>query len=231
MHTVFIRLVFSLTACLTASAAAAMLFSNDFQDSSTSNAQWAYPSAMTHTVVNGEVSLKNNDSAYLWFATHNMSAKAATFTLSATITITSSASNGAGIACCLDASNNGIALQVGTGQNLFVYEYNANVQQLLVVVNSFVTTGVNSIQISKRDSTFTVFCNGKFMTTFFVSSAKFMGGGDIGMILPAKAQAKFDNVTMTDQYQSGSPITCFSDDFSDAAFDGWYTASSRGNFW
>jgi len=217
-----------LTACLTACGGAATLFSDNYQDAAASNAQWAYPAAITHTIANGAVTLKNTDTTYLWFATHNMASKAPVFTLSATITITSPASNGVGIACCLDANNNGIGIQVGTGQSLFVYKYDSNVQQLLGIVNSFITPGVNTIKVSKRDSTFNVFCNGAFITTFSVSTAKFLGGGDIGVLLPDKGQAVFDDVIMTDQYETGAPINCFSDNFTDANLNGWYVGVVMG---
>jgi len=221
------HLILALMACCVASAAGATLFSDDFQDANASNAKWAYPGAITQTVTNGAATLINTDTTYLWFATHNMGSKAATFTLSATITLTSPASNGVGIACCLDA-NNFIAVQVGTGQNLFVYKYESNVVQLLSVTNSFITTAVNTIKVSKRDSTFNVFCNGAFITTFFVSAAKFIGGGDIGMLLPAKAQATYDDIRVTDQFETGASSQCFSDNFSNANLIGWYTGTLVG---
>jgi hypothetical protein len=158
-----------------------------------------------------------------------MGSKAAVFTLSATVTITSAASNAVGIACCMDASNNAVAVQVGIPQNILVYKYDGSVlQQLQSVTNSFVSPTVNIITVSKRDSTFNVFCNGHYITTFYVSTAKFIGGGDIGLLVPAKGQAIIDNVVMTDQYQAGSPTTCFSDNFSDVNHTGWYMGLLSG---
>jgi hypothetical protein len=83
--------------------------------------------------------------------------------------------------------------------------------------------------VSKHDSTFTILSNGHFITTFHVSASKFINGGDIGLVLTPKAQATFDDVVMTKLYETGAPITCFSDDFSDGAIDGWYRGTLSGS--
>lgn len=223
-------IAFLITGCcarFAMSAASDTLFFDNFQDAATSNGKWIYPAEITHTFSNGMVTLKSSDPTYLYFATHNMASKAAVFTLSATITMTST-SNGVGISFCMDSNNNGIAVQAGTSQNLLVYKYDSGIQEILSVVNSFVSPTINTIKVSKHDSTFNIFCNNRFITTFYLSASKFIGGGDIGLLVPPNAQATFDNILMTNHYETGATIRCFSDNFSDANLDGWFVGTLTG---
>jgi hypothetical protein len=211
--------------CLSINVNAAELFSDDFSDTAASISKWIFPSSLARTFSNGALTLQNSGATYTWFATHSMTSKAAVFTLSATIASTSF--NSIGIACCMNDSSNGIAIQLGSNQTLSASKIGSSA--MLSTSNSFITTTVNTLKISKQDSTFNVFCNGHYIATFYVSDSKFINGGNIGLIMPPGATATFDNVVMTDQYETGTPITCFSDDFSDGDLTGWYTALMTGN--
>ena len=205
------------------------LFQDHFQDSAATLSKWVFDAHLARSFSAGALSLTNNDATYLGFATHSdaASSKAAVFTLSAAISISPSSSGVIGLACCM-VDNDGIAIEVGTHQNLLVYTYGTG-QILDNSINSFINPAVNTLTVSKHDSTFTVFCNSHFITTFHVSDSKFLNGGDIGLVLAPKAQATFDDVVMTKLYETGAPITCFSDDFNGGVLDGWYRGTISGS--
>jgi hypothetical protein len=219
--------VLFLIGLLVVASPADTLFHDDFQDAATSKPKWSFPDSVTSVYGSGAVTLHNKDTTYTWFVTKNLS-PTPTFALSATITLTSLASNGVGIVCC-KTDTSGIVLQLGTSQRVHVYQYHRSVRKdLLDVFNSFVSSTANVVTISKQGSTFNIFCNGNFLGAASVSDPLYTAGGDIAMIIPAKASAIFDNVVMTSQYDSGSTITCFSDDFLDANVNGWFTYTING---
>ena len=224
-----LTLIFVFTVALNSNAA--VLFNDDFQDPTLSKSKWIFDDSVVSGYGNGQITLQNKDNTYMRFVTHNLTgAKSPTFTLSATITLTSSASNGAGLVCC-KTDTSGILVHLGTLQNLFVNKFSTKEQKIVLdVFNSFINPGINVVTVSKQGSTFNFFCNGNFISTVTISEALFTAGGDIGFILPTKSSAVFDNVVMTDDYATGSTRTCFSDDFNDADVNGWYTYAISGAF-
>jgi hypothetical protein len=222
--------VFLIWLCVTG-ANAATLFSDDFQDAATSKAKWHFPDSVTSAYSNGAVTLSNKDSKYMWFVTHSMPAKKATFTLSATITLTSSASDGVGLVCCNTNDTSGIFVELGKLQNLYAKKFSLSGQpEVLNVFNSFISTSRNVITISKKESVFTIICNNNLIGNFIVTDPLFAAGGDIGVVLPPKSSATFDNFIMTDDPTTGYVKSCFADDFNDADITGWYTYLINGTY-
>ena len=149
-------------ACIFGTTSAATLFQDNFQDSTVTKANWIFPAAIKRQFTGGALNVQNTDATYLWYVSHNFSTKAATFSLSATITFPSSNANDAGIGFCMTGSD-GITLWVGPSQNMYVYKGSV---LLLNVMNSFINTTSNIVTISKIDSVFNVLCNGKFVSSF-----------------------------------------------------------------
>jgi hypothetical protein len=215
---------------LIAGSEAAVLFSDDFQDAATSKAKWIFPDSVTATYGNGSVTLRNKDSQYMWFVSHTMTSKISTFTLTAKITLSPSASSGVGIAYCKTDST-GIILQMGNVQNLYVKKFTPSQQPVVFdVMNSFISMTTNVIVVSKKESVFNVFCNNNFLGSFTVNDPLFSAGGDIGLVLLPKTSAVFEDIAMTDDFRTGFKRTCFSDDFSDADHVGWYTYTISGTY-
>ena len=220
--------LFSLVCLFSAGATAATLFIDDFQDAATSKSKWIFPDPVTSAYSGGVVNLQNKDTTYMWFVTRNMPSKIPTFSLSATFAFTSSASNGIGLACC-KTDTSAIIVQLGTTQNLYVYQYSrSGTTELLNVYNSFISTTSNVVTISKQGSTFNFFCNGNFISAATVTDPLFTAGGDIAIVIPAKASAAVDNVVMTDEFKTSPIRTCFYDDFNDADLTGWFTSTITG---
>lgn len=217
-------------ACFLGNTFAITLLSDNFQDSATSTkTYWIFPTALQTQFKSGALFVQNTNSAsdsYEWYISHSFASPAQTFTVSVTV---ASDSIGAGLLFC-KKGNDGITLQVGTNQTLYAWK-STNSQDTIVfnVTNSFISKTSNTISISKRDSTFNVFCNSVYMGSFFCSDAEFINGGDIAMIVPPKAHVQFNNFLMTDQYQSGSPVTTFSDNFSSGNLLGWNFGQLNGS--
>jgi hypothetical protein len=213
-----------LLACIFGTTGAATIFQDNFKDSAATKTNWIFPSAVKRQFANGALTVQNTDAKFLWYVSHNFSAKAPTFSLSATITFPSSNVNDAGIAFCMTGSN-GITLGVGPSQNMYVYK---DTVLLLNVMNSFINTTTNIIKISKKDSIFNVFCNGSFISSFICSDSKYINGGDIALAVPAKTSFLVDSVLMTDQFTTGAPITSYHDNFSSGNTQGWFLSSFNG---
>jgi hypothetical protein len=200
------------------------LFSDDFSDTAASVSNWVFSSSLAHTLSNGTLTITNSSNAYTYFATHSMSSKASTFTITAKIASTANA----GMGVCLDDSYNGIWVQIASGQTVIVYKYRSGTTVLSQNVNSFISTTENILKISKQDSTVNIFCNGRYITTVYVSDTGMIKGGNIALIMFPGSSAAFDDIIMTDDYITGAEITSFSDDFSDGSLDGWYLSTHTG---
>ena len=213
-----------LFSCVFGTAFATTLFQDNFQDSVATKANWIFPPAIQRQFTNGALSVQNTDTTYMWYATHNFSAHAPTFTLSAIITISSSNINGAGLGFCM-TGNDGITLWLGPAQNMYAYKDNV---LLFNASNSFINTTTNTVAISKKDSIFNVFCNGYYITNFVCSDSKYINGGDIALAVPAKTGFQVDDVIMTDQFQPGGPITFYNGNFTSGNTQGWYLSGLNG---
>jgi hypothetical protein len=211
-------------ACVFGTTYAATLFQDNFQDSVATKANWIFPAAVKRQFTGGVLGIQCADSVYMWYVTHNFSTKAPTFTLSATITLPSSDVNGAGLGFCMTGSD-GITLWLGPGQNMYAYKGSV---LLFNAVNSFINTTVNTVKISKKDSVFNVFCNGTYVTRFVCSESKYVAGGDIAVAVPTKSSFQIDDIIMTDQFETGAPITFYNNNFSSGNTQGWYTSSIIG---
>ena len=211
--------------CFLGNTFATTLLSDNFQDSATSKANWIIPSPLQRQFTNGTLTIQNTDAVYEVYVSHSFNSPSPTFSVSVML---ASDSIGAGLLFC-KKGNDGITLQVGTNQNLYAWKSTAQPAILFNATNSFIGKTSNTISVSKRDSTFNVFCNGVYMGSFFCSDAEFVNGGDVAMIVPPKAHVQFNNFLMTDQYQSGSPITTFSDNFSSGNLLGWNFGQLNGS--
>jgi hypothetical protein len=211
-------------ACIFGTTSAATLFQDNFQDSTVTKANWIFPAAIKRQFTGGALNVQNTDATYLWYVSHNFSTKAATFSLSATITFPSSNANDAGIGFCMTGSD-GITLWVGPSQNMYVYKGSV---LLLNVMNSFINTTSNIVTISKIDSVFNVLCNGKFVSSFVCSDSKYINGGDIAFAVPAKTSFQVDDLILTDQFTPGAPKTFFNDSFTSGNTEGWYLSTLNG---
>jgi hypothetical protein len=225
-------LALSMLCCLSVlwPAYGATLFSDDFSDTNATRLKWIWLGVGTSmTFSNGAAVLKNTDTVYTAFLVHNFSTKASRFTLSTKFT-SSPVVNGAGLMYCLTTGTSvtGYSLQLGGSQNVYVYKY-ATGGGTLVIPNkssSYITTGANTITVSKSADTFNIFANGQYITRF--NDTQF-GSGDISIVIPPKSQVTIDDVVMTDQYMAGNTATCYTDSFQATDLEGWNTSPMMGD--
>jgi hypothetical protein len=205
------------------------LFSDDFSDTGASRLKWIWlGNGTSMSFSNGAAVLKNTDTTYAAFLIHNFSTKASKFTLSAKFT-NSPPVNGAGLMYCLSTLSGatGYSLQLGGSQNVYVYKY-ATGGGTIVIPNkssSYITTGTNTITVSKSADTFNIFANGHYVIRFNDTLFK---SGDISIVVPKKSQITVDDVVMTDQFIAGNTATCFSDSFPTTDLEGWNTSAMMG---
>jgi hypothetical protein len=213
---------------ITAGGFAADLFSDNFNDSAASRTKWVFPTGVTYQIHGGMLNVQNTDPTYADVILHNFATRAATFTLS--VKFNSHTVNGTGIFFCVNnATNSGVTVQLGLNQYLYAYKYTATTTTpvLGATSNSFISQTVNTLKISKRDSTFNIFCNNEFIATFTLSDAAYINGGDIALWLQPKDTVQIDDVLMTDQFEAQTARTCFSDDFTDGIVSGWHAGNQK----
>jgi hypothetical protein len=219
-----------LLVCAVVPALSATIFSDNFSDTTKTKINWiTLANGMTQKINQGALTLTNPDSLYTGFLIHNFATKPSKFTLSAKFTITSTAGNGAGLMYCLNSTSGvkGYTLQLGVGQNMYVYKYAAAATQIIPgKSNSFINTTTNVISVSKSADTFNIYCNGHYVTRF--NDAAFPSG-DIAILVPPKATITVDDVVMTDDVIATPPSTCYADSFTSTDLEGWNTTPMMGS--
>jgi hypothetical protein len=197
-------------------------FSDDFS-AGTSNTHWVKSSdSVSIQFVNGGCSLTNKDATYTGFALHTLTSKPSTFTLSGKITLASGTEQAAGFVCCLASSGmaTGYYVSIVRNEGISVNKMGTSgtSSNLVNKSSAYLTNGTNELKISKKESTFNVFCNGKFVATFTDSDQP---SGNIALLVSPKTTAVFDDIVLTETFEEGSLPTCFGDNFDDGDLIGW----------
>jgi hypothetical protein len=217
-----IRITAGLLTTLVLSGYAA--FNDDFSNEQVSNTNWTKNSdALTVQFASGACKIVNSDTGFMGFARHAFSenARPSTFTLSGKITL-DNATMSAGFACCVASSGMATGYYISIVENSLVAIHkmgsSGSSTVLGVEKSTFLTSGANELKISRKDGVFNIFCNGRFTATFTDND---FSAGDIGLLVAPKTTAVFDDIVMTDTFDTASVPTCFADDFSNSALLGW----------
>jgi hypothetical protein len=206
-----------------------------FEDSFTSDANWAPITTMTGTttsIVNGAFRIQNNGTG-LQLIKHDMTLPD-TFTYSVDFTTSSTNYQQIGLAFCMGEG--------GTNPNLYFTGYMfyvASLQQWGLMkmgatntsykvnfLTSSVNPGSNHLTVVKRKNDMNMYCNGILLQT--ITDAQALTGGGIALMIPPSCTVNFDNVRVTDSGTVAAARTSFSDDFSHNNLNGWYTSEMSG---
>ncbi|MBN1307064.1 MAG: hypothetical protein JXA18_04045 [Chitinispirillaceae bacterium] len=216
---------------LSAGTMSRTLFSDDFSDEAASNQLWiSNVESVKLQFSNGTCTVTNTDTDYSGIASHTFSEndKSSVFTLSGKITL-ESASMAAGFVCCLSVSGaaQGYYISIRGDGMVGVTKINSSGSGEVVLSHSsaYLTSGTNELKVSKKDDQFTIFCNGHFDARFTDDD---FAEGNIALLVAPKTTAVFDDILMTDDFDTTGPPTCFADDFNDGDLVGWSSFGSEG---
>lgn len=210
-------------------AGGAVIFQDDFSNANNSILNWVSndPDAVTMEFSGGKCLGENtaDNTGGLIYHVLNGS-KPETFTLSGKIT-RSSESVEAGFFFCLKTSGTVSGYYARIGKDPYISVFRSDSADALFSVQSpFVASATNELKISKKGSKFYVFCNDHKAGTF--TDSKYPSG-DIAMFIPNNTKATFDDIVLTDEFDTTSNVSsCFSDDFTSAEMFGWATLQNNG---
>jgi len=154
---------------------------------------------------------------------HTFATKTSTFTASCVIS-RSSADIAAGMLLCLPLfptlSGYAVQLQGPIGNDCInyvtIFRYLSNAGSMVWQAEFHQQHLVNpsdTIMVSSQGGKLAVFCNGVYLGSYTDPSP--LAAGDLGLLVPAKSTATFDDVLFTDQFTQGSFPVSFKDNFND----------------
>lgn len=186
---------------------------NSYKDWISSNSDFNKPD-----FIDGGCKVVNSSPTYTAFVSHQVTLPA-TFSYSCTIT-RSGATVSTGIAFYISSTGN-YSIILGEHE-IFIMAPGASSVPGISCPNLDPKT--NKITVSKKESTYNIFVNDRFTTTF--TDAKAYTGGIAFLNYPATT-AVFDNVLVTDTFTEGSTAKCYSDVFDDASLSYWNVLAQK----
>jgi len=178
----------------------------------------------TKSCANGYLTLQTPANPFLYI---HVDSFPPVLTHSAKFKITSTNSNGAGIAFCWQSKDvSGYFLNITPLKTYCLGKYEAGKGSAIRRgLNSYITNGENDLKISKSNNKINIICNGVLMDTVTDNS---FSGGHIGLYSDNDVTSAYNSVTSTDTYENPGFITRFTDNFEDNNLDGWTKANSDG---
>ena len=204
-------------------------FSDSFSVPSQTNLKWGkwvgLDDSIAAVCAGGVYTITNNHQGSMpalyshTFAT----TKTSTFTASCVITRTS-ADISAGMLLCLAPyptfTGYAVQLQGPIGNDCInyvtIFRYLSNAGSMVWQAEFHQQHLVNpsdTIMVSSQGGKLAVFCNGVYLGSYTDPSP--LAAGDLGLLVPAKSTAAFDDVLFTDQFTQGSFPVSFKDNFND----------------
>lgn len=223
------RIAGALLLSLCAAGTVGAAFNDDFSNEGVSNTQWVKSSdSVKIKFVSGTCEITNTDVKYAGMSYHTLPApKPQTFTLSGKVTLKDTSMT-AGFYCCLATSGSisGYSVEIVKNSHLLVYKFSKDgtAKEMLWKQFPYITSGANELKISKKESVFNIFCNGRFAGTFTDNE---IASGDIALRVSTRTTAIFDDIVLTDTFETGAAATCFSDSFSSSTLLGWSAFGSE----
>jgi hypothetical protein len=198
----------------------AVVYQDDFSAPQTSYLAWISSNNDFNkaTFVDGGCKVVNSSPTYTAFVSHQITLPA-TFSYSCMVT-RSDATVSTGIA--FYQSNTGNYSIILGEREIFVMAPGTTSVPGVSCPN--LDAKANKITISKKESTYNVFINDRFTTTF--TDAKSYTGGIAFLNYPGTT-ATFDNVIVTDQFIEGSSPKCYADSFDDTSLKYWNIISNK----
>lgn len=192
----------------------AVVYQDDFSAPQTSYLAWITSNTDFNKpdFVNGGCKVVNSSPTYTAFVSHQITLPA-TFSYSCTVT-RSDATVSTGIAFYVSSTGN-YSIIIGE-REIFIMAPGATSVPGVSCPN--LDAKANKITVSKKESTYNVFINDRFTTTF--TDAKSYTGSIAFLNYPGTT-ATFDNVVITDQFIEGSSPKCYADSFDDTSLKYW----------
>lgn len=218
------RIIFSLMIavifCFSKETFADIVFDDNFDNEAESYQNWMPVCENNEKLLTFEkqhVKLSNQDPVYCAFAVREIKTVLPEFTFSASI---ETSSPGAGLFFCIEDSVRyyiGNAVILADNEILFMKYDSASAQVTARIKTPFIKPHSNDLQISKKNSTCNVFCNGYFSGSFTLSSF----GTYFALMVQPSTEAIFDNVSIENHFKDSLQSKPFHDNFHSNDNFGW----------
>jgi hypothetical protein len=198
----------------------AVVYQDDFSAPQTSYLAWISSNSDFNkpTFVDGTCKVVNSRDTFTAFVSHQITLPA-TFSYSCKVT-RSDASLNTGIAFYYSSTSN-YSIIIG---DRVIFIMSPEVDSVVGIPCPNLDPKTNTIMISKKESTYNVFINDRFITTF--SDAKLHTGG-IAFVNRPKTTVIFDDVVVTNDFKEGSSPKCYADPFDDTSLKYWNIFESK----
>ena len=226
MRKILVGLVVIAAMCV---SGAATLFGDDFSGGTGNWVKMPTPAKLGYGVASGQLWVRDSSTNSDEMGMLKHDDIFTSFTYSATMGSFGGRFGGAGILFCQTGPLGGYYVILDTLQHLTLFRTSSTSsptsENLCYYPFSYIRrSGDNSLKVNRRGTTITLSVNGKRAVS--VSDNTFTDG-NIGLVVRPATTAVFDNVLVTSDVDSGAVNTCFSDDFSSSALDGWYISDAR----
>jgi hypothetical protein len=203
-----------LTIILQTAVSGAVVYQDDFSVPPTSYLNWISSNSDFNKpqFVDGGCKVVNSSDSFTSFVSNKITLPAI-FSYSCKIT-RSDATVNTGIAFYLSNAGN-YSIIIG---DRAIFIMSPGVDSVVGISCPNLDPKVNKITVSKKESTYNVFINDRFTSTF--SDDKAHTGG-IAFLNRPKTTVIFDDVVVTDQFTTGSKPKCYADQFNDASLAYW----------
>lgn len=195
-----------------------ILFQDDFSKEAESSLKWTSlnPNEFESKFTNGGVEIKNASST----ASNAIYCKTGksfdAFTLSAEVTFVGDGQH-VGLAFCMPTDLNSGSFYTFLIKSNGDYMCGKLGTSISVKYSSYITTTKNVLKVSKKGTNINLFVNGKFLEAVSAETS----GPNIGLFVNPQTNVIFDNVVLTDVYETGANPSTFEDKFEDGMSNGW----------
>lgn len=206
----------------------AAIFQDDFSNPANSDSNWPIKPDLQRSFDGGKCTVTNSNANYAGLLTHNVSGKPAEFTFSASVTRVSDTVSAGIYVNSVSNALDGYAVQVGNQNQIYVTKFGTGDPKVIFKKqNGFVLAQTNNLVISKKSTTFYIYCNDQYMGSFTDADIAAVA---VGFILSPKVTVSFDNVILTNTVTlPPSPPSSFNDDFNDGKLTGWMSFGNQAD--
>jgi hypothetical protein len=199
-----------------------IIFQDDFSDPANSDSNWPPQKDLQINFGSGKCSITNANATYAGLLTHTVDSKPAEFTYSTSITRSSDTIVAGLYVNSVSNAIDGFAVQLGAGSLIYVTKFGSGKSEVIFnkQSGSVNTTQSNNLMISKKSTSYYIYCNNEFIGSFTDSDISAIA---VGLIVGPKSSAVFDNVVLTNSVTlPPPPSSSYADDFNDGKLNsGW----------
>ena len=223
------KLACGLTMLMFVAVQGELLFQDDFSDPANSDSYWPAQKDLQINFGGGKCSITNTNANYAGLLTHTVNSKPTEFTYSASVTRSSDTIVAGLYVNSVSNAIDGFAVQLGAGSLIYVTKFGSGKSEIIFSKqsSSVNTTQSNNLMISKKSTSYYIYCNNEYVGSFTDSDISTVA---VGLILSPKTSAVFDNVVLTNSVTLPPPPSSYcEDDFNDGKLTGWLSFGNQAD--